>query len=542
MARHVMLCGAAIAVTTLLWGPRADAQITSLADDIVIISKGQQERQKAQTETHLGVIHGTSERPFAFTPGSGESRLGGLLGPRPSGFTALNRDVLSAASGLPEPLPNATERPGIAPTPALPSPKVPLYGTLDVPSASDEGPPDGLTLDMAIDRLLRANYDLRTKFQEIPKSQADILTAGLRANPLIFASFDNVPYGNYSPQRPGQNGYSVTLIQPFDVNRKRLARIVVAQQAKKVLEAQYQDAVRREIDNLYTAFVNVLEAREAVRYARVGLGGLGEVSKVVQEQYQKGNLPAPELDAALIQRDTAEVGLEEAEVALQRAQKALAVVLGIPSASADRLEVRGTIRDTVPPPPPVEDLIRFALCSRPDVIAYRLGVRSAEANVKLQKKEVFPDVFALYTPYGFTNFAPENQKSTTAWGVAVFASIPLLNRNQGNIRRAEHTVLQTKIELSGLEQQVVAEMQQAALEYGKSRDVLQRFEQGILPRARRMRDAKYRLYTQGQGSVLTYLEGQRQFNEVVRQYLDALIRHRRSMLRLNTAVGQRILP
>jgi cobalt-zinc-cadmium efflux system outer membrane protein len=57
-----------------------------------------------------------------------------------------------------------------------------------------------------------------------------------------------------------------------------------------------------------------------------------------------------------------------------------------------------------------------------------------------------------------------------------------------------------------------------------------------------MRDATYRLYTQGQGSVLTYLEGQRQFNEVVRQYLDALIRHRRSMLRLNTAAGQRILP
>jgi hypothetical protein len=30
--------------------------------------------------------------------------------------------------------------------------------------------------------------------------------------------------------------------------------------------------------------------------------------------------------------------------------------------------------------------------------------------------------------------------------------------------------------------------------------------------------------------------------EVVRQYRDTLIRHRRSMLRLNTAVGQRILP
>ena len=34
-----------------------------------------------------------------------------------------------------------------------------------------------------------------------------------------------------------------------------------------MLEAQYQDAVRLEIDNLYTAFVDVLDARETVRYA-----------------------------------------------------------------------------------------------------------------------------------------------------------------------------------------------------------------------------------------------------------------------------------
>ena len=50
------------------------------------------------------------------------------------------------------------------------------------------------------------------------------------------------------------------------------------------------------------------------------------------------------------------------------------------------------------------------------------------------------------------------------------------------------------------------------------------------------------LYTQGQENIVTYLNAQRDYNEVVRQYRDTLIRHRRSMLRLNTAVGQRILP
>ena len=71
----------------------------------------------------------------------------------------------------------------------------------------------------------QVNYGLRTKFQEIPKAQADILSAGLRANPLVFASADGVPYGSYSPRRPGENSYSVVLIQPIDVNRKRHVRV-----------------------------------------------------------------------------------------------------------------------------------------------------------------------------------------------------------------------------------------------------------------------------------------------------------------------------
>jgi cobalt-zinc-cadmium efflux system outer membrane protein len=148
------------------------------------------------------------------------------------------RDVLSAASSEGRPLPLAVAARIAAPaTRAVQA--LPIYGPLEVPEETDDGPPDGLTLDTAIARLSRTNYGLRTKFQELPKAEADILSAGLRGNPLIFASADNVPYGSYSPQRPGDNSYSVVLIQPIDVNQKRRVRVVVAQQARKVLDAQY---------------------------------------------------------------------------------------------------------------------------------------------------------------------------------------------------------------------------------------------------------------------------------------------------------------
>lgn len=540
MRHRVFLEFLASALMLSVGAGRAAAQ-AMLADDIVILSKGQREQEKARTNTHLGPSPGARERSLRANPGSGEARLGEPLGGKASPTTMQQRDVLTAASSEGRSI-GQTNTARIAPSARQPGMKAPIYGPLEVPEGADDGPPNGLTLDAAIARLSQANYGLRTKFQEIPKAQADILSAGLRANPLVFASADGVPYGSYSQRRPGDNGYSVVLIQPIDVNQKRKVRVVVAQQAKKVLDAQYQDAVRIEIDNLYTAFVDVLDSRETARYAKASLDGLNQVLATTEQQYAKQIVPQTEVENAAIQRDTGELSLEQAETALRQAKRALAVLLDIPTGEADGLEMRGSIRDEAAPPPPPDDLGRLALCVRPDVVSYRLGIRRAQEDVRLQRAERFPDVFVLYTPYGFRNNAPMDEKSATSWSIGALVSVPLFNRNQGNIRRAEHNVIQTKIELSGLERQVLSDVERAYLEYASTRTAVQRLEGGILPRARKLRDQKSTLYTQGQENIVTYLNAQRDYNEVVRQYRDTLIRHRRSMLRLNTAVGQRILP
>jgi cobalt-zinc-cadmium efflux system outer membrane protein len=414
---------------------------------------------------------------------------------------------------------------------------------MEIPGITSDGPADGLTLDQAIDRLVHASYSLRTKFQAIPQAEADILSAGLRANPLLFYSASSVPYGAFSPQRQGNTNHGITWVQPVDVNQKRRARLDVAQRAKLVLQAQYQDAVRLEIENLYTAYVDVLSARETVRSVEASLTVLDRALKSIEEQHRKGELPESAVDDATVQRDTAALAHDHAVSVLRQTKRTLATLLAFPPAQADQLELRGTIRDEAPPPAPLEELARLAFCVRPDLIAYRLGIGRAEADVRLAQANRFEDVFLLYTPYGFqaNNFDP-NVKSSTSWSLGVLVSLPLVNRNQGNIARAQSNVVQTTIQLSGLEQQVVSEVERAALEYGSTLAAVQRLEQSILPRAKHLRDDRYRLFTQGQESIITYLNAQRSYQDVVRQYLDTLILHRRSMLRLNTAVGQRILP
>jgi cobalt-zinc-cadmium efflux system outer membrane protein len=240
-------------------------------------------------------------------PGSGGSRggapadMGIMLGGRPGASVPRVPTTIST----PGPEPTATPGIGIVVAPSKPVAEAPPYGALALPeTAQDDGPPDGLTLDAAISRLVAENLDLRTLYHEIPKSRADQLTASLRANPIFYADGQLVPYGSYSDRNPGGPiQYDVNISYPLDVSHKRRARMAVACQVERVLEAQFQDAVRQKIDALYTTFVNILAARESLRYARASVSGLARVlekARSLQKAGEKGHEEVDRIERRLI--------------------------------------------------------------------------------------------------------------------------------------------------------------------------------------------------------------------------------------------------
>jgi outer membrane protein, heavy metal efflux system len=200
------------------------------------------------------------------------------------------------------------------------------------------------------------------------------------------------------------------------------------------------------------------------------------------------------------------------------------------------------VRVATPTLPPAEELVQTALALRPDLVAYRLGVGRAQSEVKLAHANRLSDVYLLAQPYTFQDNSPFGQKSSHSWALGVTIPLPIYNRNQGNIERARLNVGQTQAELASLEQQVVAEVRKASEQYAVSRSSVESIERDLLPAAEQVLETASRLYKSGEADVVVYLNAQRDYNEVVRQYRDTLIRHRRSTLRLNTAVGQRVLP
>ncbi len=136
--------------------------------------------------------------------------------------------------------------------------------------------------------------------------------------------------------------------------------MLVACQAKRVLEAQFQDAVREEIDNLYTEFVDVLAARETVREAREAVAELEDLPTSPRAR------KTPEEDQRLeVQRESAEIALTEAEEQYKSDLRALGTLLKMTPAESERLQVRGSLHELTPSPPLGRPLLELALASRP---------------------------------------------------------------------------------------------------------------------------------------------------------------------------------
>ena len=306
---------------------------------------------------------------------------------------------------------------GLAPQPAPVSPTVqPFAGTLEIVTQDDDGPPNGVTLDQAIDITLKRSLDLLSKSYEISMARADTLQANLRSNPVFYQDGQLLQYRGTSTQFSraapgGPQQFDTNITYPLDISHKRQARTVVATRAEKVLEALFQDAVRQRIDDIYGAFVAALAARQTVRYANASVKGLENLLEKNRLKFKQGDISEPEVDQIRIRFGTSRLALVDAEAAYRKAKLDLGALMNLKLEEIKTLELKGTISDVSPPPPPADELRKIAVADRPDILSFRLGIVRAEADVRLARANAFSDVYVLWQPYTFQDNTPYGLKS-----------------------------------------------------------------------------------------------------------------------------------
>ncbi len=322
---------------------------------------------------------------------------------------------------------------------------------------------------------------------------------------------------------------------------KRRLRIDVARAALEAASRSRADAERTGALVLKEQYLASELAASAREYARLTAESASETFRLVDVRYRAGAVS--EADSALAEsaKLEAEQAVSQAAESERQAKAALAFLLGV-RGSAPEFEVeRGFSRALVPArlvDATAASLLESALANRPDLKEQEAQRARARAGLALARRERVPDVALSlgYTQEGRGQSAL--QPPTTTVGLAF--TLPVFDRRQGEIARAEADVRAQELQLAKGQAQVTADVETAYAAFTGARERTARMEARLLERAERARDLVKIQYDKGAASLLDVLVAERSLIAARAEYLQDLSGFWTAVFELEAAVGEEL--
>ncbi|MEP7354818.1 MAG: TolC family protein, partial [Acidobacteriota bacterium] len=115
--------------------------------------------------------------------------------------------------------------------------------------------------------------------------------------------------------------------------------------------------------------------------------------------------------------------------------------------------------------------------------------------------------------------------------------LPVFNKNQGEILRAQRDIDLSGARKKALESSINLEVEKAYQQYTVSRRILSDIELNMLAKSRGVRDTTEYSYRRGEASLVEFLDAQRAFNDATQTFIDAEASYARSLYLIDTVSG-----
>jgi cobalt-zinc-cadmium efflux system outer membrane protein len=411
------------------------------------------------------------------------------------------------------------------------------------PNGKEEGarPKQKITLPMAIEMCVKNNFRVLAEAQRIQMAEGDWVTSSLIPNPALFADYQLIPLRSVNPQNqlgPPQADALATFPIDWLLFGKRLAAMHAARLGVEVSGANYENVLRTQLAQTVDAFYEVLMDDAYFKLAEKNLEELQEVEKTVTELAQAKKADGVDLDQIKLAVHEAVLDRHDRELALEVAKARLRPFLGRTAADPD-YEIEGALTvSAVVPPPKLEEALALADAHRPDLLSGRKAVDYANAVVELERRRAKPQM-GLQPGWTF-----QNQHYVTGFrngsmlDVGVVATLPLTDRNQGNIRKAVAAVRERQLSYEGDRADALAEVEVSVASYTDAVEHLTQFNTPETLKAahdlRKNADAAYRA---GNRKLIELLAAQKAYQSRLGHVIEFESTYWRTLNRLNAAVG-----
>jgi outer membrane protein, heavy metal efflux system len=404
------------------------------------------------------------------------------------------------------------------------------------PPAPPAAPAARVSMADAVRLALEHNHQMRAQRLNVDISKADEITAALKPNPVLTSTNENFPL--FAPSQLfntdnflNNQNFVESLTYTFERGGKRRNRTIVAQDTTDVAARTSFDAERQLRFNTEQAFINVLLAKSSLDLAQEDLKNFSNVLDVDKERLRVGDLSQADFYKISLQMLQFQQDASSAEVALVQAKAALRQSVGF-DALAEQFDVDGDLT-YVKQAVTIDDLMREALATRPDLLAAQSSVKLAQDTQSLAYSNRARDVTGGVE---YDRAGPLN-----AVGFSISVDLPFHDRNQGNIAHSIVAVTQAQEQEAQAVSTVQTDVLTAFATMQANERVLALYQTGYLDQAKQSLDITTYVYQHGSGTLLDLLDAERTYRSTQLAYRQALAAYMTSVQQVNLVVGKQVM-
>jgi cobalt-zinc-cadmium efflux system outer membrane protein len=388
---------------------------------------------------------------------------------------------------------------------------------------------------------LERNSTLAAARSTVEVARAQRVGADLRPNPAV--SFESGGYPLFETPRPpfwDHQELTLRIDQEIELGGRRGLRKEAAEAGVGAADAAVRDQQRRLLFDVRRVYFAVVLAKADLEAARAALAEIDTIIALNRARQQQGEISGGEVRRIQVERLRFVDDQFGAELALRNARAALLALLNAPDLGAD-IDVAETLNPAAaaiggapssgPPARPLDhaSLRAQALAARPDLLAATREVQRADTETRLQS--------ALRTPNVTVGGGYRREFGVDGVVFGVTVPLPLSNRNQGGIARADAERRQAAHLAAATATAVLLDVQQAINAVDVAAARVEYIEKEYLTPSRESSEIVMAAYRLGSADLIDFLDAQRSFRDTLRTYNRALYERRVSLFQLEAATG-----
>jgi outer membrane protein, heavy metal efflux system len=398
-----------------------------------------------------------------------------------------------------------------------------------------------LTLPMAIEMCVNNNFRVLAGAESIRMAEGDLITASLIPNPSLFTDCQLIPLQSVDKMNQlGPPEWDALVGVPIDwlLFGKRLAAMQASRLGLEASNADFANVLRVQLAQTVDAFYEVLEDDAYFKLYEKDLEELTALEKLTEDLAKDNKVGAMDVDRAKLAVHEALLERHDRELALELAKAKLRPFLGRTAADED-YEVQGELKVTaVVPPPKLEEVVALAEANRPDLLSGRKSIDQANAMVDLERRKGMPTVAIQPGWSYYDQVAMNGMRNGSMLDIGLSMSLPIFDRNQGNIHKAQAQVQARHLAYQGDRADALAEVEASRACYDDAVEHLTQFNTvETMKAAQDLRTRTEAAYRTGERKLIEMLDAQRSYRDRLAHVVEFESFYWRSLNRLNAAVG-----